>query len=360
MKPHEQPPRSVPEELEDNKDIKYAERYFRRRRIATKIIATLGLLEMIYVSGYKLPIILEQMRLAETNPVLHQVSDVPDALFSETIVIGGFGIKSSEPTALALPQLSEIGGVKALEQDNAGIDVHIIAKMIISQAEAQGLSEIGLWGDSNGGLIATKVAREIQESDSNLRVRFIVLDCTPTSTDTLRDDKRDTVDLLDSASNIFPDIATHPLVSYLYAQDRLDKKYNGEVSIAVGQIFDEMYRQDQPSSTLLAAQALLIVNPSLARDLEAISEVTDKDPPLIISIRPTSSTADRTVISLDAQGELTEILSKTRLTHISIRLDDIVHGDPTANKQPYQEALTTIILPALERYEQALDLNHGY
>jgi hypothetical protein len=355
MRHSEQPRYFGSRNAENSQEITYSERSYRGRRVLHRAIAVVALLDFIYISGYKIPIMLEEIRLSETEPMLKHVSTTPNHLAAETIVIGGFGIKSSEPNALALPELNTTGGVEALVQDNQGIGPEIIADMIIRQATADGLLEIGLWGDSNGGLIAAKVARVIQQSDSQLRVRFIVLDCTPTSINALREDKRNTVDLLESASSIFPDITSHPLVGYLYAQDRLDKKYNGESSVAVGQVFNEMYSKDSPSSTLLAAEALLVVHTSLAQDLKDISDVKDKAPPLIISIRPTSNTGDKTVDSSVADTELNTMLAGTNLTHVRITLPDIVHGDPTANAKQYQDALTSIVLPALEIYDKSIN-----
>lgn len=346
----ELPPLPASQALEYESDVAYAQRLYRRRRLASRALSAVFVATTLFSSSYTLPVAAEKLRLANTDPTLVHIADTPDHLAATSLVIAGFGVKSSEATALALPELAEIGSVEALNHDNEGIDSHVIAEMYMEQSRSSGLLEAGLWGDSNGGHIAIKVAREIQESDSQLRVRYIVLDCTPTSVETLREDKRATVDLIDTLSIALPDIATHPLVGYLYAQDRLDKRDNGNGHFGVSEILHEMYSPDRPSSRLLAAQAMLVVNPSMQDDFMAISQVETKAPPLVVVIRPEGDT-DKTVISDLADEELFSMLAEAGMPYIHVSLEDIVHGDPTANAEQYQDALKNIILPALKEYD---------
>lgn len=350
MNRSELPPLPVSEAPEYEGDVAYGQRLYRRRKLASRALSAVLAVTMLLSTAYTLPVAAEKIRLANTEPTLIHIADTPDHLAATSLVIAGFGIKSSEATARAIPQLAEIGSVEALNHDNAGIDSHVIAEMYIEQANSQGLLEAGLWGDSNGGHIAIKVAREIQESDSQLRARYVVLDCTPPSVNTLREDKRATVDLIDTMSDFLPDIATHPLVGYLYAQDRLDKHYNGNGHFGVSEILSEMYSPDRPSSRLLAAEAMLVVNPSMEEDLLAISQVESKAPPLFVIIRPKGDT-DKTVISDQADKEIIAMVDKAGLPYIEVSLEDIVHGDPTANAEQYQDALKNIILPALKEYD---------
>ena len=353
MNRSELPPPTMSETLNYEGDVAYAQRFYRRRKLASRALSTVLAVTTLFSTAYTLPVAAEKLRLANTEPTLVHIADTPDHLSATSLVIGGFGIKSSEATARALPQLAEIGSVEALNHDNDGIDSHVIAQMYIEQSHTNGLLEAGLWGDSNGGHIAVKVAREIQESDSELRTRYIVLDCMPPSVNALREDKRATVDLIDTISHVLPDAATHPLVGYLYAQDRLDKHYNGNGHFGVGEILSEMYSPDRPSSRLLAAEAMLVVNPSLKADFQAIANVETKAPPLVVIIRPKGDT-DKTVISDEADHELTAMLDETGIPYVEMSLKDIVHGDPTANAEQYQEALNNIILPALREYDMSV------
>lgn len=350
MNRSELPPLTVSEAPEYEGDVAYGQRLYRRRKLASRALSAVLAVTTLLSTAYTLPVAAEKIRLSNTEPTLIHIADTPDHLAATSLVIAGFGVKSSEATARALPQLAEIGSVEAIDHDNDGIDSHVIAEMYIEQANSTGLLEAGLWGDSNGGHIAVKIAREIQESDSELRVRYIVLDCIPPSVNALREDKRATVDLIDTISNVLPDAATHPLVGYLYAQDRLEKHYNGNGHFGVGEILSEMYSPDRPSSRLLAAEAMLVVNPSLRDDLLAISQVETKAPPLVVIIRPKGDT-DKTVISDVADQELTSMLDETDIPYIEVSLEDIVHGDPTANAEQYQDALKNIILPALKEYD---------
>jgi hypothetical protein len=114
-----------------------------------------------------------------------------------------------------------------------------------------------------------------------------------------------------------------------------------------------MYSPDRPSSRLLAAEAMLVVNPSLKDDLTAISHVESKVPPLVFIIRPKGDT-DKTVISDEADQELASMLDEAGLPYMEISLEDIVHGDPTANAEQYRDALKDIILPALKEYDTSI------
>jgi hypothetical protein len=325
------------------------------RRIAKKALVTTLIIEGLYSGLYKVPILFEDYRLSGTEPVLEHVSNTPHNLAAETIVVGGFGTKDSRPIAEALPQLAKIGAVDALEQDNEGIDTHVIAQKIIKDAKVNGFTEIGLWGDSIGGLIISKVAKEIQEDASMLHVHFMVFDCTPTSINTLRTDKRENVELLQSISGILPDITSHPIVNFLYAQQQVTTQWGAQRGFSVATVVNQMNDSSQPSSKLLAAQAVQVVNPSLNQDLIDISSVKNKEPPMIVSIRPKSDNGDATVISSSATEELRSMAKKAGMPFVDVRLRNIVHGDPTANREQYQEALTNIILPALKRYDISIN-----
>jgi hypothetical protein len=338
--------------IEKNKlvDPSYA-RYKIRMRLAALAVA----FDSLFFLGYKVPVLIEEQRLGNTEPQLHHVATTPNHLAAETVVVGGFGIKSSVPIAEALPQLGQIGGVEALEQDNSGIDADVIAQKIIKDAKESGLTEIGLWTDSNGGNLMSKVALRIQQDDSILRVRFIVFDCLPTSVNALQQDQRNTVDILDAVSSVLPDIATFPPVGYWYTQQQLEgKSSHPSGHYSVGQVLDEMYSPDKPSSTLLAAEALLVVHPTIRNDLKAIADVQDKKPPLIISIRPKSDTGDKVIKSDVSDQELAEMTENANLQRVSVALEGITHGDPTANREAYQRAITDIIIPAIEEYDRSI------
>lgn len=342
---------------ENDMDVRYAKRLFRTHRLGERVTASLAILATIYMGAYETPILLEEQRLSDTVPSLTTVYDNPNHYAAETIVMGGVGVRNSLPIAESLPQLGDIGAVESVEQDNHGVDAEVIAEKVMSEALASGQTEIGLWGDSIGGLVLAKVGRIIQESKTALRVRFIVLDCTPTSTNSLREDMKKNIELLQAASSIplFSNVTSHPAINYIYTRQRLETDENVTKAgshFGVGVVLKDMYAKSSSSSTLVTAEALQVVNPTLESDLKAIADVKSKGSPLIVTIDPSDNQGDKVVNSVVANKEITKMTKESGLAHLRVRLDNITHGDPSVNRQQYQEALTNIILPSIEAHDR--------
>lgn len=301
----------------------------------------------------------EETHLADTKPTLEHIADMPENANLETIVIGGFGVRDSAPIAEALPELSRLGGVEALEQDDEGIDPHVIAQEIIDQAHKDHFTRVGLWGDSVGGIIVTKIARIIQESDSPLTVDYMVLDCTPTNLESLRSNNGNKayIGWLQRLSVVFPKIADHPLVDYFSTQYFMQQRANAVGSgsrLGISDIINDMNNPEVPSASLLSAEALEVVNPEMNANFKAISQVTEKTPPLVFTIRPQSNWGDTVVISSVAEQEETKMATKYGLPLIKIKLSGISHADPTANQAQYDKALDEIIIPNIVETNNAI------
>lgn len=332
-----------------------AKSYLRRRTHLKRFIAGVALLDVLYVGAYKLPIALEEYRLSQTNPSLIQTQDTPNHLAAETIVVGGFGILSAEPIAKTLSGFGEIGAVYALKQDNRGTDPQVIAGKIMDEATATGQTEIGLWGDSIGGNLVTKVGRIIQESDSHLRVRFIALESSLTSFDSLQPDSQNSINTLQAVSQFLPDIAEHPAINYVYAQQQVDNsKLKGGHGLGIGDVLGVMNDPNQPSSTLLASQALMNVHNTIDDDLSAIAKVKNKTKPFIFMINPSNLKSDRIVNTKKAVYDEKQIVKKVGLPSLSISLPDISHGDPSMTPTEYSHMLKTILIPTLLAYDQSI------
>lgn len=332
-----------------------AKRYLRSRTHMKQFFASLALLDSIYVAGYQLPIALEEYRLSQTNPSLIQIQETPHNLAAETIVVGGFGILNAEPIARALSPLNEIGAVYALKQDNSGIDPQVIAQRIMDHATSTGLTEIGLWGDSIGGNLITKVGRIIQESNNSLRVRFMAFESSPTNFDTLQPDTQNSINSLQTISNFLPQIAEHPAINYLYAQQEVGHmplKAGG--GFGIRRAIDIMSAANQPSSSLLASQALMNVHNTMGDDLNAIGNVKDKKKPFVFFINPSNLKSDQIVNTKMAEHDEKQMAKKAGLASLSILLPHISHGDPSMSPHEYDQMLNNVLIPTVLAYDQSI------
>ncbi len=342
-------------ELPAEDELSYVERAYHHQKIGNKILSSLLLASNIALGGYILPIALEEQRLSDTQPRLIEVMAEPNHLAAETVIAGGFNVRNSVPNAEALAPLSTIGAIEALEQDNTGISHEAIAREIIKNVKESGRTEVGLWGTSVSGITLAAVARIIQEDPSNIRVRFLMLDCTPPNVDSLRADKRQSLANLQTADSLLPNLTKHPAFEYFYADQRMKQtpalagKHFG-----IGDVLQQIYDPDAISSVLASAEALEVVSPSIASDLKAIGNVKNKRPPIILSIRPLSDTGDNVVNSTKAEHSIDQMAQDAGLTHVTFKLDGISHGDPTANRTQYQEALIQRILPVVEAYDHSI------
>ena len=357
--------REIPPKSDDSYEYNtYLKRLHLRHVLATKAIGVVAAVELLYASSYQVPILLEEQRLADTQPVLHHISDNPDFLGTRTVVLGGFAIKDASPIARALPQLEQLGSVDAIEYDNRGIDAKVIARQIIESAEAGAATErekpdeigVGLWLESAAGFDGLEVARIIQEDlDTPVRISYIFYDCMPADASSLRDVKKDPIDVLQAVSAVLPKVRIHPLISYAYYNEVLGPEpaaASGSTSRAQ-QVVNYMYNPKTPSSALLTSQALAVLSPTPGDTLQLIADVKEKDPPIHISFRPAEDQEDNdeTVITSDAEPKLRAAVIETGMTYVTIRLRDIIHADPTVNRKQYQEALENIVIPIIKNYD---------
>jgi hypothetical protein len=321
---------------------------YRRHTLALRLVGTLAVTEVLLSGLYEIPVMVEKMYLSDTKPHLEYIAPMPEGANLETIVIGGYGVRDSSPIAHALPELAKIGGVEALEQDNTGIDPYVIAQDIIEQAKKQHATRVGLWGDSVGGIIATKIARIIQEDDSPLTVNYIVLDCTPTNVQSLRPAMRKDTAIWQDVSRILPNIAEDPLVTQFFLPSKPAVQTGSHLGIQ--SFIGNLNNPEIASTALLSAEAMENVDPNLDENLKAISNVSNKEAPRIFTIRPLSNSGDEVVISSLAIQELTHMTTEDGLQQIDLKLAGISHGDPTANQTQYDKALKEIIVPAVNNF----------
>lgn len=327
-----------------------------RRTQTTLASIALGL-ELVYFGGIEAPIWANELIfLPQTHASLSEVFPSVDAANQDSmaLVIGGYGTRDSRPIAESLEPLTKLGRMYSIEEDNSGVDAGEIARQLIDNAEKNHIFQIDLWGDSAGGILVAEIGRIIQESPSPLRVRYIVLDCIPTSFESLRPDQQASMEAFKNISTIIPHAEDHFLASYLAADQKVKGDHNFSAIGGRGSaVLAIMNSNETPSATLLASQSSLILNGHLKDNLDAISRVTTKPAPLIISIRPTSPNGDKVVNSDAASEELDNIIHDNGLPNEKILIDGISHGDPTANRQAYQEIINTRIFPLVQQREQA-------
>jgi len=329
----------------DSEIIKPPRAYKWRQRLGwVALSATIA--ESLYV----FPIDYAEHQLADTHASIQESLQPTDAIDADaaSVVIGGFGTRNSAPIVEALSPLDEIGSVYSVEEDNKGVDAEVMAKQILAEAEAKGQTEIGLWGTSVGGIIVTQIARYIQENNSPVRVRYIMLDCTPPSYEALRKNKQQELQLMETLNKAAPGIDINPVSQYIWSAVSIGKLAPGEVS-------DYMDDPETASTQLQESQASYVIDSQMKQNLTAIGKVNNKPKPLVMTARPVDPNGDAIVNSVEQSKQLRDYADAAGLTLLEFQLDGISHGDPTANRAAYQTALKERILPALQEYENIIN-----
>ncbi|WP_067655406.1 alpha/beta fold hydrolase [Nocardia harenae] len=307
----------------------------------------------------------ERDRLARTEPALLPVATPGDERNWDTVVVDlvGLGNLNAEPTAAALPALSELGVVWAVRYDQNGIDTKVIAELIVRAAQMSGLRNVILVGHSMGGVIALEVARHIH-TDSDRRLLSVILDCTPLDLDAVRQESRGRGEDLVRWMGWLPGVResrTLRTAAELYARRDRFITHDGALPAVdwprFGTALDEVLRQktfsaDAASNGLIEAQFLAIVASGAGNDLRALREPRPgRTRPAIVLLRPRDPADDHIVLVDRTQVTLTE-QAGAREGALLVVSGKIGHANPRQRPEAYDAMLTERVLPFLARYQQ--------
>ncbi len=310
-------------------------------------------------------------QLALTQPQIHQVHDAsPGAVDTAVVDLVGLGNLDATATAEALPALSEIGQVWAVEYDNRGLDTAVVSDLILERAGWSGVENIVLVGHSMGGIIALEVAEHLYQ-ETPLEVTGVVLDCTPVDLHAVRSESRDAgeemlrwVGWLPGAREsrtmrMSVEIAARQ-ERFVVPSDRWYRRIDtAELRGVIEEVLrDKIFSNDAASNGMIESQFRAIVASGAIDNLQALADHRDdKARPAVMFLRPRNAHDDPVVDVEYTQQILRDQSGGPDGTLLVSKLDDIGHANPIQATAAYNEAITRRILPFLDSRPGAIETN---
>ncbi|TCN45859.1 pimeloyl-ACP methyl ester carboxylesterase [Rhodococcus sp. SMB37] len=337
-----------------------------RRFIARTAIATVPFVAL-YTQYWHFDVAPMREQLAETQPRIHQVYDARDPDDRDTAVVDlvGLGNLDATDTARALPALSGLGDVWAVEYDNSGLDTAVVSRLVAARAETLGIDSVILTGHSMGGIIALEVAEHLYQ-DTPLEVLGVILDCTPIDLHAVRADSRDAGEELLRWIGWIPGARESRIMRmvieiaarqdrFVLPSDRWYRRIDGSDFIDVVEevLKDKILSTDAASNGLIESQFRAIVASGASDSLRALAaEQDDKVRPAIVFVRPRHALNDHVVDVEYTQQALVEHSGGVDGTLLVAKIDHTGHANPIQAPEAYNNAIT-------DRVEPFIDLRPG-
>lgn len=311
-------------------------------------------------------------RLALTQPQIHQVHDAAARADRDTAVVDlvGLGNLDATDTATALPALSDIGQVWAVEYDNSGLDTAVVSDLILERAGWSGVESVTLVGHSMGGIVALEVAQHLYQ-ETYLEVSGVILDCTPIDLHAVRAESRTAGEELLRWIGWLPGAresrSMRMVVEIAARQDRFIEPSarwyrridtTGLHAVIEEVLQDKILSTDAASNGLIESQFLAIVASGAIDNLKALAADRDgKIRPAVVFLRPRHAPNDPVVDVDYTQRILVDQSGGVDGTLLVSKLDHIGHADPIQAPGPYNEAVVTRVLPFLNSRPGEIDTN---
>ncbi|MFD6856486.1 alpha/beta fold hydrolase [Rhodococcus sp. NPDC060090] len=337
-----------------------------RRFLARAAIATVPLIAL-YTQYWHYDVAPMREQLAETQPLIHPVYDAQDPADRDTAVVDlvGLGNLDATATATALPALSGLGDVWAVEYDNSGIDTAVVSRLVAARAETLGIDSVILTGHSMGGIIALEVAQHLYR-DTPLEVLGVILDCTPIDLHAVRADSRDAGEELLRWVGWIPGARESRILRmiveiaarqdrFVLLSDRWYRRIDGSEFIDVVDevLKDKILSTNAASNGLIESQFRAIVASGANNSLRALAaEKDDKVRPAIVFVRPRNASNDHVVDVEYTQRALVEHSGGIDGTLLVAKIDHTGHANPIQAPQAYDDAIT-------KRIESFIDQRPG-
>ncbi|MCD2117846.1 MULTISPECIES: alpha/beta fold hydrolase [Rhodococcus] len=333
-----------------------------RRALARTAVAALPLVAL-FTQYWAWDVAPVRERLALTQPQLHPIHDAATREDRDTAVVDlvGLGNLDATETATALPALSELGQVWAVEYDNSGLDTAVVSRLIRERAAWSGIENIVLTGHSMGGIIALEVAQHLYQ-DTDLEVTGVILDCTPLDLHAVRADARDAgEDLLrwigwlpgarESRSMRMLVEVVARMDRFVLPSDRWYRRIDTEElhDVAVEVLHDKIFSTDAASNGLIESQFRAIVASGAIDNLRALAdERDDKIRPAIAFLRPRNAVNDNVVDVEYSHRILIDQSGGVDGTLLVSKLDRTGHANPIQAPAEYNTAITNRVVPFVD------------
>lgn len=278
----------------------------------------------------------------------------------------GLGNLSAKETATTLSSYADIGNVWAVQYDNEGVDVAVIANEIVEKAESEGVDQLVLSGHSMGGDVALKIADHLY-TQTDIDLKAVILDCTPPDVYSVRPSEREkglmmikyypVFDAFDiGASRTFRFVGEMVARKERYMQEadtileRIDISSFGN---AAKEVYEEkILKKDVASTDLIGDQFGEIYDGDAINSLDIITDSLEgKDKPAIVYMRPQNPLDDLVVDVSRSQVLITSETDFADLNLLIVKMHNTGHANPNQRPTEYNAAIRDKIIPFLDRKE---------
>lgn len=331
------------------------------RRMLAKSAVTLCCALVPFGLYAKYDIVPERARLSHTQPEvvpIYSATHEDDATRAVVDMVG-LGNLSAEETATTLSSYAELGAVKAVRYDNQGIESTVIAQKIEEELIASDVQSVILSGHSMGGDVALQVAVYLYEKTA-INVEAIILDCTPLTLDTVRQNEREKGELMRSWLRYIPGGDVSRSIRFAVEMGARAERYltmdESGLDFDGGLFVDsakEVYREkivnkDAASNGLIESQFNVISSSEALNNIKRLhSPIEGKTPPAFIYMRPAFGFDDSVVDVDGSQRRLYEAVRQEGGDLTVIRMDDTGHANPNQRPDQYNAAIRQKAVPSI-------------
>ena len=262
----------------------------------------------------------------------------------------GFNLVETYQANKVLSSFDSIGANWSVHYDNKGIDTHIIAQEIVDKAHHDNISDVGLYADSMGTIIESRVAVEIERIAPDINIPFIVMDSPAVGLQVLRPkSKSDGYALLDGIKLPGAEYSRYArLGAEMYL--RIDKIHDIDSLIReFNEVHDQVFgNHDLPANSLLAEQFQMIVNSNVEANLAELGRLKPSDRPIIIFMGAAHASADDVVNTPESLKLVQKWTKQAGLTLIGpYGIENFYHGAQYRSKQEYRRIFGQEIIPGI-------------
>lgn len=306
--------------------------------------------------------LMAQIEASQSTQYVTQTKSSTDKAYQDVVinVAAGFGMNDARSAARTLSGFSAYGNIYADVYDNRTIDSESLGDDVIEKAKKNGVNEINFFGSSLAGIVSLEMAVKVQNDKSDLHTKYIILENTPADLESVRPEQRASGRLLLTFSGI-PALSYSRTARYIAEMAVRTKQYVGpDINKTVpflpfnftkfidtsAEVINEMIsRTDKASVELMDSQYSTIVASNVRESMMKLGkdDKSGKPKPVIVFIRPTSSTRDYVVNSDLSEAKLRQYALDADLRFMVINMDTVHHGNPSMSPTEYAEVIPEAI-----------------
>ncbi len=311
-----------------------------------------------------------QERASRETPSISIALESTNPEAQQTIIYAfpGMSGNNAREDVSALTSLAEHGVVKAMRYGII-VDVERMARLIVEDALAHGVTDVILVGESMGGLVAADVAKAIATMDTPVRVRVVVMLSSPTSLGSVNPEKLAAADYIAAGLSVIPGVrysatanAVAQFPGYLFDAnpdhlERLSNQNVWEFLLDAAEFYWDKNSPDSATITLMESCFNAIVGAHLEADLQEMMQTEHGRLTLFLLVQATEKydgERDDTVVGSVAASEFLDMVRRTGAMGTVLHFDGVYHGGLRRTPKEWNLGIEQKLVPFADAYFQAL------